>query len=270
MNDRQQSQRELAADLGLETGREDIKNARDGLRGVIGMQRRKNQVSGFGSGQRGRHGFAVAHLANQNHVRILPQDGANSLGKAGGIHAQFDLLDQRFLVRVLKLDWIFNRDDVIMSAAVDPLINAAIVDVLPHPVAPVSRMRPCRRSASTGERLRQIQRFQSGYFVGKKADGGCERTSLEVKIGAKSCGCSTNKAEIEAFALPQFLILVCRQERLEKAPDVLGCDVRAGNRFEGAIHSKRYGRTVYEDDVGAIGCNRKCQQLVERTRCIGI
>ena len=38
VNDRQQSQGELAADLGLETGWKDIKDARDGLRCVVRVQ----------------------------------------------------------------------------------------------------------------------------------------------------------------------------------------------------------------------------------------
>ena len=103
----------------METGRKDIKDARDGLRSVIRMQRRENQVSGFGGGQ----AAAMVSLSRISPIRITSgscrRTARTAWAKLGVSMPEFNLLDERFLILVLKLDRIFNRDDVIMAAAVD-------------------------------------------------------------------------------------------------------------------------------------------------------
>ena len=79
----------------------DIEDARDALRGVVGVQGREHQVPGFGGGERRRHGFGVAHFAHQDHVGILPQDSAHRCGKRGRVVADLDLLHDGVAVRVL-------------------------------------------------------------------------------------------------------------------------------------------------------------------------
>ena len=105
--------------MGLKTCGEDVEDARDGLGSVVGVQRSEDEVPGLGGGQGGGHGLAVAHLADEDDIGILPQDGANCLGKSRRVGSYFDLFDERAPIRLLKFDRVLDRDDVVMAVAID-------------------------------------------------------------------------------------------------------------------------------------------------------
>ena len=76
---------------------------------VVGVQRAEHQVAGERrlDGDLGR--FQVAHFADQDHVRVVPQDAPQGGGERQadlGVH--LDLADARLLV----LDRVFDRDDL--------------------------------------------------------------------------------------------------------------------------------------------------------------
>jgi len=86
-----------------------VGQARDGLRGADGVQRREHHVAG----QRRLHAYLgcllVADLAHQDHVRVLTQDRAQP-GREGqaDLRVGVDLRDARELV----LDRVLERDDL--------------------------------------------------------------------------------------------------------------------------------------------------------------
>ena len=57
------------------------------------MQRREHQMAGFGSFQRDFHRLAIAHLADQDHLRRLSQRGAQSQRKVRRVRMQFALMN---------------------------------------------------------------------------------------------------------------------------------------------------------------------------------
>jgi hypothetical protein len=83
------------------------------------MQRGENQMTGLCRCECSRHRLGITHLADQNDVRILPQNGPHGVSEAGGVVANLDLLDDGFAVCMLILNRVFNRNDVISSACVD-------------------------------------------------------------------------------------------------------------------------------------------------------
>src|SRR6202035_747875 len=99
--------------------REDRDDTLNRLGGVQGVQRREHQVAGFGGKQRGGNGFQVAHFADQNHVGILTQGGAQGGGEVGGVHFNFALIDETLFVAVQELDRIFDGDQMVGAAGVD-------------------------------------------------------------------------------------------------------------------------------------------------------
>ena len=48
----------------------------------------KHEVAGLGGAQRGVDGLLVAHLADEDHVRVLAQDAAQGALEGGGVHAR--------------------------------------------------------------------------------------------------------------------------------------------------------------------------------------
>ena len=84
----------LQADLLLLRRREDRDDALNGFRGVQSVQGRENQVAGFGGQQSGGNGFQVAHFADQNHVGVLTQGGAQRGGEIRSVDFDFALVDE--------------------------------------------------------------------------------------------------------------------------------------------------------------------------------
>ena len=100
-------------------GREDRDDAVDALGGVEGVQGREHQVAGLGGQQRRLDGLVVAHLADQDDVRILAQGGPQRARKGAGVDVHLALVDQRLLVAVEELDRVLDGDDVLGAGGVD-------------------------------------------------------------------------------------------------------------------------------------------------------
>src|SRR5262245_28255102 len=69
-DDALQRERELGEDLLLLVGREHVHDAVDGLVRGVRVQRREHEVTGLGDRQRRLDGLEVAHLTNQDDVRV--------------------------------------------------------------------------------------------------------------------------------------------------------------------------------------------------------
>src|SRR5438309_8723702 len=89
------------------------------LRGIQRVQCREYQVASLGGSERRLYGLIIAHLAYQDHIRILAQSAAQRFGKAARIDIDFALIYIAFLVSVQKLDRVFNCDDMVGSGRVD-------------------------------------------------------------------------------------------------------------------------------------------------------
>ncbi len=63
--------------------------------------------------QRGVDGLLVAHLADQDHVRVLAQDAAQGALERRRVLADLALVDDRVAVAVQELDRVLDRDDVL-------------------------------------------------------------------------------------------------------------------------------------------------------------
>ena len=86
---------------------------------VLGVERGEDEVAGLGRGQRGRDRLEVAHLAEEDHVGVLAEGGAQRLGEGRRVGADLALVDDALLVPVQELDRVLDRDDVVGARAVD-------------------------------------------------------------------------------------------------------------------------------------------------------
>ena len=80
-------------------------------------------MAGLGGGHGGGDGLVVAHLANEDHVRVLTQSTAQGGGKAGHVAAHLALMDQSFFAFIHVLDGVLDGQDV---------VGAVLVDVVDH------------------------------------------------------------------------------------------------------------------------------------------
>ena len=116
--------RQLRADLFLLTRGEHVDDAVDRPLRAGGVQRAEHDVPGLGGRDRRFDRLQVAQLTDQDHVWILSQGASQGFGKAGYIDADFPLIDRRFLVRMVKLDRVFDRDDMVVDRLVDVVDHA--------------------------------------------------------------------------------------------------------------------------------------------------
>jgi hypothetical protein len=70
------------------------------------------------------HGLGVAHLADLDHVRVLPHRSAHRHPEVGGVDAHLALVDQRPLVVVDDLDGILDGHHVHVAVLVDLIDHA--------------------------------------------------------------------------------------------------------------------------------------------------
>ena len=90
-DDHRQAEGELRTDFAGTFSGEEIDEAGDGTTGILGVQGGDHHMTGFGGGQGEGGGFRVAHLTDEDHIRILPQGTAQSSTERCQVLAQFPL-----------------------------------------------------------------------------------------------------------------------------------------------------------------------------------
>ena len=83
------------------------------------MQGGERQVTSLGDTQSGFDGFQVAHFADEHHVRIFAERGAQGVGEGVRVGVDFALVHQALLVIVEELDGVLDGDHVLFMLVVD-------------------------------------------------------------------------------------------------------------------------------------------------------
>ena len=109
----------LSAHERLLVAREELDHAPDRLPGVDRVHRRENEVAGLTCLQCGPGRLLVAELTDQDDVRILAQNPAESLVERRCVEPDLALRDDAALVLVDDLNRILERDDVVLTGPVD-------------------------------------------------------------------------------------------------------------------------------------------------------
>ena len=121
----------------------------------IRMQRSEHEVSGLGRCDPELDGFPVAHLPDQDHVRILAQRGPKRGGEALRIGTDLALIDQRLFVLVHELDRVLDGQDVIRPRFVDQVHHRRERRALPRPRGTRDENQTLAQHAHTSHRFGQ-------------------------------------------------------------------------------------------------------------------
>ena len=193
-------------------------------RRALRVQRREDEVAGLGRGERGRDRLEVAHLADEDHVRVLAERGAERLGEASvASDADLALVDDAALVPVQELDRVLDREDVLGAGAVD------LVD----------QRRERRRLARAGragheheaarllgearaETRGQPELLERLDLLRDEAERGADGAALEVDVDAEAREAGDAVREVELPLDLEVLLLLAREDPVDELLRVLG------------------------------------------------
>ena len=118
-NDPAQGTGEHGTRLSLLLSGEDVDDTVDRFARVVGVERAKDEQTGFGGSESQRDGFQVAHFTHEHDIRILAQGGAQAVGKRSAITRHFALGNDAFFGGVDELDRFLDGDDMAREIGVD-------------------------------------------------------------------------------------------------------------------------------------------------------
>ena len=101
--------------------REHVNKSVDGPGRSRRVQSAEHKVPGFCSSHGRLNGLEVPHFTDENHVGIHSQCTPQRFTEIGNVHADFALVDDGFLVRVVILYRVFDRDDMPVDFLIDEI-----------------------------------------------------------------------------------------------------------------------------------------------------
>jgi len=229
---------------------------------IQGVQGGEDHVAGFSRMQRRADGFQVAHFADQDHVWILTQTGAQGRPERGCVHFNFALVNVAFLVAMQNS--IGSSMVMMCSARVELMrsIMAARVVDLPDPVtlSPAPARAACRRSVRPllGETVRPERGFGR--------DDAKHQTDVaallkDVDTEPSQAGDAVSHVDFRGFF--EFLLLARGHHAKRHVEHVLGRDTRlVGERNEVAIDAQVRIVTHLQVQVGSAALHGNAQQVI--------
>ena len=241
----------LRADLILQVAGEGVDHAVDGPLGTVGVQRGEHDVAGLGGRNGGFNGFQIAHFADQDHVRILPESAADGFGEAGDIHADFALVDGRFLVVMEELDRIFNRDDVVIHILVDVVHQSGQRGALAGAGGPGDQKQAAGAEHQLGHHVRQSQLRGGEHGVGNLTQHHRDMAALLEDGDAEASQVAESEAEVGTSLFLQLALAPLGGDALHQGDGVVRLEGLGLQLPQAAVEAEN-GR-LSDDDMNIAG-----------------
>ncbi len=183
--------------------REHVDDAVDGLRRRRGVQRAEHQVTGFGAGERQADRLQIAHLAHQDHVRVLAQRAAQRVRERQGVRADLALVDQALLRLVHELDRVLDGEDVAVLVLVDLVHHRRQRGRFARAGRPGDQHDAARLVGDLGEDLWRLQVLERQDLRRNRAHHRRGAALLHERVDAEACQVRHREREV---ALEVFLV----------------------------------------------------------------
>ena len=226
-DDRLQRVRDHDANLLLLGRREDVDDPVDRRRGALGVQRAEDEVAGLGGRERGRDRLEVAHLADEDHVRVLAKRGLQRFREARRVRADLALVDDAPLVPVHELDRVLDREDMVGAGAVDLVDHRGERRRLTGARRPGDENETARVLCERVEHRRQAKLFERLDLLRDQTERCTDRFALVVDVDAEARDSRHRIGEVEPASQLEMLLLLAREDAVEK-----GTRVVRGERLE--------------------------------------
>ena len=212
---------ELHAHLVLLLGGEHVDDAVDRLGRTLGVQGREHEVPRLGRGQCRADRLEIAHLADEDHVRVLAQRCAQRLGERRCVATDLALVDDAISVPVQELDRILDREDVLAARAVDQVEHCCQRRRLTRAGRAGDEHQAARLGGEIGELSGQPQLGERLDVARDHAEGSTDRLALEEGVDAEASDTRQRVRQVDvALRLERLLLLGGEDAVDELAGDV--------------------------------------------------
>ncbi len=181
--------------------REELDDTADRLGGVGRVERRKDEVSGLGRLDRRLRRLGVAHLADQDHVRVLAQRAPERLAERGGVESDLALVDDALTVVMQELDRILDRDDVAAARGVDVADHRRERRRLARPGSAGAEDEAARLLGEQLDSLREVEVGEVRHATGDHAEGEGDGAALAERVDAQARQPGSGMGDVELAGL---------------------------------------------------------------------
>jgi hypothetical protein len=207
----------------------------------------ERQVARLGDAQGGLDRLEVAQLADQDHVGILAERGAQRVGEPLRVLVDFALVDQAALVLVDELDRVLDGEDVLVPLGVDLVDHRRQRRRLARAGGTGDQDQPARTLGQIGQHLRQAELAEALDDLGDDAvDGGDGAALVEhVAAEARDAADAERKVQLQRFLEP--LLLQVGEDAVDQPLGLGRAERRQVERLEVPVDAdlrRRVGRDV--------------------------
>src|SRR5581483_2896324 len=175
-----------------------------------------------GRGERGGDRLHVAHLADEDDVRVLAQRSLQRVGEAQRIRPDLALVDDAALVPVHELDRVLDGEDVLRPVAVDLVEDGGECRRLTGAGGARDEDDAARLLRERMEDGREAELLERLDLLRDKAEGGADGLALVVDVDAEARDTGQRIGKVELALLFEDLLLLARENPVEKRPRVVG------------------------------------------------
>lgn len=118
-NDSCKRESKLHTDLILFIWWERLDYAINRLDGVISMKCREDEMSCLGKCYSRLNSSKISHFSDNNHIRILTEDRADSIRKCIKLFSKFPLMNKWFFILIDKFYWVLKGHNMSLGIAID-------------------------------------------------------------------------------------------------------------------------------------------------------
>ena len=263
-----QADGKLRAHLVLHVDGKSAHDAVDRLGGARRVERPEDEVARLGGGDGRADRLQVAHLADEDHVRVLPERAADRLGEGRHVAADLALRDERLLRRVVELDRVLDRDDVDAALLVDDIDHRGERRRL----ARARRARHEDEAARLEEKLldggRQTDLLQREERRGDHPENAAPAPALLEDGDAEARAVLVREGKVGAAVALGLGDLLGRHDLVAQPPRLLGRERLVRDRHQLAVDAQLRRHERAHMQVGRAFVDRRLQQVPHRDfRC---
>ena len=251
-------------DLGLVLAGEDVDDAADRLDGRVRVQGGEGQVTRLRDAESRLDRLEVAHLADQDDVRVLAQDRAQGVAVGHGVGVELALVDDGLARRQVVLDGVLDGDDVDRALRVDVLDHAGQRRRLAAAGRPGDEDEAPRQVAELLDALGDAQLGEAPHRRQEAPEGAGHGALLHEDIGPEAAELLDAEGEVELELLLEEPLLLVGHDAVDDLFRLRRRQRRVVQVLEDAVDADARRDVGRDVKVAGVALDAGFQQLEDR------